>query len=154
MAPLAIKGYSDWHRTTKQTWKKAENQQTMNKIKSILKVVRINQHGKFQPIPWLETASLTCFTKSKCCQNEQNQQIWDVMIFMWCPYTQLHQIHSAEHLECFVTDSINRYLLITALKCLYYSACIWVALLTLSLHSDNYNPASSHAWLSRKIMHT
>ena len=31
--------------------KKEENQKTMIKIESVLTVVRIDQHGKFQPIP-------------------------------------------------------------------------------------------------------
>ena len=49
-----------------------ENQQSMTKIKSVLKVVRIHQHAKFQAIPSMpsqgnaqKTTNLTCFTKSK-----------------------------------------------------------------------------------------
>ena len=66
---------------TKSKWcKNEEYQQSVTKIKSILKVVRIHQHANLRPFlhvfsrKWPKIANLACFTKSKCRQNEKNQQ--------------------------------------------------------------------------------
>ena len=93
MAPLAVKGQSDWHRTTEQTWKKGGKSTDHDQI-------RISSEGGQDTSVWqisadsshafsrkcLETGNLTCFTKSKCHQSEENQQTVIQNVISWIQF--------------------------------------------------------------------
>ena len=81
-----------------QSQNATKNEENQKKVAwSVRKVVGIHQHAKFQVIPPMllsgkcpETPKLTCFNKSKCRENKENQQT--VIIIYWIlKMVRLHQ---------------------------------------------------------------